>query len=113
MGPKTWKILSQLRDYCDLQYGRRSKVARVLGLQRQVLTHWFAKRKQPTCEQILMVLEFLRSQENENRKQSRAVITMFDGDRVERYTTLSEAVAAARNWYSKLGTNREDSDWAC
>lgn len=76
MGPKTWKIISQLRDYCDLQYGRRSEVARTL------------------------VLELLSSQESENRKRSRAVITI--GDRIERYTTLSEAVTAARNWYSKL-----------
>lgn len=27
---------------------------------------------------------------------------MFDGDRIERYATLLEAVVAARNWYSKL-----------
>jgi hypothetical protein len=59
---------------------------------RQVLTYWFAKRKQPTSEQILMVLEFLSSQENENRKRSRAVITRFDGDRIERYITLSDAI---------------------
>jgi len=50
MGPRTWKIISELRQYCDLQPGRRAEVARVLGLQRQVLTHWFADRKQPTSE---------------------------------------------------------------
>jgi hypothetical protein len=102
MGPRTWKIISRLKTYCDLEYGRRSKLARALGLQRQVLTHWFANRKQPSSEQILMIQEFLRDLESENRMRNRAVITMFDGDRIDRYTTLLEAVAAAQNWYSKL-----------
>jgi hypothetical protein len=102
MGPRTWKIISQLRAYCDLEYGKRSKLAKALGLQRQVLTHWFANRKQPTSEQILMIQEFLRNAEGENRIRNRAVITMFDGDRIERFFTLLEAVAAAQNWYSKL-----------
>jgi hypothetical protein len=102
MGPRTWKIISQLKAYCDLERGRRTKLARALGLQRQVLSHWFADRKQPTGEQILTIQEFLRNLESEDRIQRRVVITMFDGDRIERYTTLFEAVAAARNWYSKL-----------
>jgi hypothetical protein len=102
MGPRTWKIISQLRAYCDLEYGRRSKLARTLGLQRQVLTHWFTNRKQPTSEQILMIQEFLRNLDGQDRIRNPLVITMFDGDRIERYTTLLEAVAAAQDWYSKL-----------
>lgn len=49
-GPQTW---------CDEKRGRRSEIARLLGIGRQSVTDWFSGRQQPTAEQILFVQEFL------------------------------------------------------
>jgi hypothetical protein len=35
------------------------KLARILGVQRSAVTDWYAKRKTPTAEQVLALLEFL------------------------------------------------------
>ena len=57
--PKTQRLLDQLKDWCDREYGRRAEIARVLGLKNQAITDWLHGRRQPTAEQILEVQEFL------------------------------------------------------
>jgi hypothetical protein len=101
MGPRTLKLVNQLEVYCNSRRGRRSRVARTLGLQRQALSHWFSHRKNPTSEQILMIQELLLSLQTEHPAVPHA-ITMFDGPRVHQCISLSEAVSIAKAWYSEL-----------
>jgi DNA-binding transcriptional regulator YiaG len=58
--PKTDELLARVKEWCDAKYGRRSELARALGTTPQAVTNWFAKRKQPTAEQVLLMLEFLK-----------------------------------------------------
>jgi hypothetical protein len=60
MPPKTEKLLTELKEWCDEKYGRRAEFARAIGTTRGAITHWFAGRQQPTAEQVLEVLEFLK-----------------------------------------------------
>jgi DNA-binding transcriptional regulator YiaG len=62
MPPKTEKLLKELKAWCDQEYGRRAEVARAVGTTRGAVTHWFAGRQQPTAEQALELLEFLKKQ---------------------------------------------------
>jgi hypothetical protein len=59
MPTKTQKILEELRIWCDGGRGRRTEVAREIGVTTQAITDWFAGRRQPTAEQILDVQDFL------------------------------------------------------
>jgi hypothetical protein len=105
MGPRTLKLINQLEVYCNSRWGRRSRVARTLGLPRQALTHWFSNRKNPTSEQILMIQELLISLRSEAPSLPQA-ITIFDGNRVHQCLSLSEAVSVAKAWYSDLANPR-------
>jgi hypothetical protein len=70
MPPKTQKLLDDLKNWCDQSYGRRSEVAKVIGLGPQAISDWFGGRRQPTAEQILVVQEFLAKQKS-RRKSTR------------------------------------------
>jgi DNA-binding phage protein len=109
MGPRTLKLINQLEAYCNSGRGRRSRVARTLGLQRQTLTHWFSNRKNPTSEQILMIQELLLSLQTEHPALPQA-ITIFDGTRVHQCVSLMEAVGVAKAWYSDLA-NPKLPEW--
>jgi hypothetical protein len=67
MPPKTQKLLDDLKEWCDQSYGRRSEVAKVVGLGPQAITDWFGGRRQPTAEQILVVQEFLAKQKSRRK----------------------------------------------
>jgi hypothetical protein len=64
MPPKTQKLLDELKAWCDTPppYGRRTRVAKILGVSSQTITNWFGGRQQPTSEQILDVQDFLKQQ---------------------------------------------------
>ena len=52
-------LLAELRLYCDLKHGRRSQVARAVGLSPQALTNILAGRQQPTGETTLRIQRLL------------------------------------------------------
>ena len=62
--PKTKQLLDELQAWCDEPggYGRRAEIARMLGVSRYAITHWFGGRQSPTAEQALVLLEFLKKQ---------------------------------------------------
>ena len=62
VGPKTQRLIDQLRLWCDQEKGRRTEAARSIGVTTQAITDWFAGRRNPTAEQILDVQEFLNRQ---------------------------------------------------
>ena len=55
---KTEELLAKI----DAEYGRRSELARVVGISPQIVTDWFAGRKTPTLEQGLAIQGFLKKQ---------------------------------------------------
>jgi hypothetical protein len=62
MAQETKKLLMELKAWCDEPgtKGRRVEVAKFLGTPRQTITNWFKGRQQPTGEQALAVLKFLK-----------------------------------------------------
>ena len=64
MPPRTEKLLAEIKAWCDQERGRQSELARFLGTSRQAVSDWFKpeKKKSPTAEQALAMLEFLKQQ---------------------------------------------------
>ena len=64
MPPETKRLLEDLKAWCDEPgtYGRRAEIAKLLGTTRQTITNWLGGRQQPTGEQALVVLKFLKQQ---------------------------------------------------
>jgi DNA-binding transcriptional regulator YiaG len=60
--PRIRKLLNELQQWCSQEWGRQAEVARVLGVFPQTVSAWFADQKQPTGEQALAILEFLKAQ---------------------------------------------------
>jgi transcriptional regulator with XRE-family HTH domain len=69
MPERTQRILSELRDWCDEQRGRRSEVARAAGVERQAVYNWLAGFAEPTAEQILIVQDILERADRSREKQ--------------------------------------------
>jgi hypothetical protein len=62
MSEKTKQLVDSLKTWCDGGRGRRAEVARFLETKPQTITNWFGGRQNPTSEQALAVLEFLKKQ---------------------------------------------------
>jgi hypothetical protein len=60
--PKTKKLLSELKNWCDKEFGRRSEVARLLDVSPSLVTEWFAGTRLPNLDQGFMIQDFLREQ---------------------------------------------------
>jgi hypothetical protein len=54
------KLIEKLKTWADAERGRRSEIARMLGVPRQRLTDWISGRKSPTLEQGLRIYAFLK-----------------------------------------------------
>jgi hypothetical protein len=65
--PKTEKLISELKTWCDEEYGRRSEIARLLNASPSVVSDWFAGRRTPSLDQGFMIKEFLRKQRHFKR----------------------------------------------
>ncbi|MBV9490791.1 MAG: hypothetical protein JO069_13885 [Verrucomicrobia bacterium] len=61
MAQLTKRLLLELKAWCENERGRKSQVAKFLGIRPQALSNLFAGRQQLTGEQTLMIQEFLRS----------------------------------------------------
>jgi hypothetical protein len=60
MPPTTKKLIKRLKAWCDKKRGRRTELGKALGVSPQVVTNWFAERQNPTGDQTLRILEFLK-----------------------------------------------------
>ena len=60
------ELLKQAESWCDQERGRRSELARYLGIPLSAVSAWFREyrkprpAKQPTGEQVLAIQEFLQ-----------------------------------------------------
>jgi DNA-binding transcriptional regulator YiaG len=64
---RTEKLLAEIKEWCDAEYGRRSELAPTIGTSPQIVTDWFAGRKTPTLEQGLAMLELLKREPRAKR----------------------------------------------
>jgi DNA-binding transcriptional regulator YdaS (Cro superfamily) len=63
MAPKeSEKLIADLKAWADAGYGRRADLARMLGVSPQLVSDWFAGRRQPTLEHGLQIQAFLKKQ---------------------------------------------------
>ena len=60
MAQLTKRLLLELKAWCENERGRKSQVAKFLGIRPQALSNLFAGRQQLTGEQTLMIQEFLK-----------------------------------------------------
>lgn len=63
MLPKTDNLLSDLKQWCDAEHGRRSELARFLKVKPQAVSAWFSRKNNPTSEQTIAIIEFLENPE--------------------------------------------------
>jgi hypothetical protein len=57
--PKTEKLISRLRDWCDRENGRRSQAAAQLGVSPGLMTDWLEEYRLPSINQGFEIEEFL------------------------------------------------------
>ena len=68
MSGRVRTLLAQAELWCNQERGRRSELARFLGVSLSAVSGWFREykkprpAKQPTGEQILGIIEFLKQQ---------------------------------------------------
>jgi hypothetical protein len=60
MGPLTEQLIEELKEWCANVRGRRTEAAKAAGTSLQAVVDWFAKRRQPTAEQALLIQAFLK-----------------------------------------------------
>ena len=65
------KLIEDLRAWVDVERGRRSDLARELGVPRQRITDWLSGRKAPTLEQGLRLANILRRSKGTRRPSGR------------------------------------------
>jgi hypothetical protein len=65
------KLMSELEAWCRAEYGRQRKLASVLGVSEQVVSHWIKRIRNPRLEHWIKLQEFLRKQ-RKPRKTTKA-----------------------------------------
>ena len=70
--PEVIRLLDELKAWCEEQHGRQVEVARVLGLNRQRISDWFALRTLPSLGTGLRIQSFLRTQKQKKHKRGEA-----------------------------------------
>jgi hypothetical protein len=61
------KLIAKLKVWADKKYGRRSELARILGVSPQLITEWLAGRATPTLDDGLKLQAFLKKQRKSRR----------------------------------------------
>jgi hypothetical protein len=66
-------LLEQAHAWCAQERGRQTQLADYLGVSRHTVNAWFAEyqkehpKRQPTADQILALLEFLKTQKRKSK----------------------------------------------
>ena len=70
MGLLTDELISKLRKWCEKEEGRKKRVAEYLKIPPSALSNMFRAKKpqQPTGEQALAILNFLKKQQRRKAK---------------------------------------------
>jgi len=63
MASLTEQLIEELKEWCGDVRGRRTEAAKAAGTSLQAVVDWFAKRRQPTAEQALLIQAFLKKRQ--------------------------------------------------
>ena len=58
--PKTKELISELKKWCDEQYGRRSEMAKALDVNPSLVSDWLDEFRVPSLDQGFMIQDFLK-----------------------------------------------------
>jgi DNA-binding transcriptional regulator YiaG len=64
--PKTDQLLAEIKAWCEANEIKQVQLAKMLGVNRSAVTDWYKRRKTPTAEQALTMLEILRKRQDES-----------------------------------------------
>jgi len=60
MHRRTKELIAKLKTWCDGAYGRRSAIARELGISPSLISDWLNGRRMPTYDQGVQIEELIR-----------------------------------------------------
>jgi DNA-binding transcriptional regulator YdaS (Cro superfamily) len=60
MHRRTEQLIAKLKAWCDVKYGRRSAIARELGVSPALVTDWLKGRRMPSYDQGVRIEEIIR-----------------------------------------------------
>lgn len=60
---KTDTLIAELQEWCDAEHGRRSELARILGVPPTRVTQWLSRKANPGSEATIKIIEFLEDPE--------------------------------------------------
>jgi hypothetical protein len=66
--PEIEKIISELREWCDMERGRRVQIAKMCGVSRQLVNDWFNRKTDPMAETLFNIRDFLKTQRRRKAK---------------------------------------------
>ena len=69
--PEVIRLLEELKAWCEEQHGRQVEIARVLGVNRQRISDWFALRTLPSLGMGLRIQSFLRTQREQKKRKKK------------------------------------------
>lgn len=61
--PRYDALRVRLVEACEAKHGRKSELARYLGVRPHMVSEWLAGRKEPRAEYTLGILEWLAREE--------------------------------------------------
>jgi hypothetical protein len=68
--PRTKRLIAELRKWCDQKYGRRSEMARLLGVPVSLFHNWLSipPHRTPDLDQGFAIEDFLKKQRKGKKK---------------------------------------------
>jgi len=60
------KILTEMEAWCSKKYGRQTELAEALGVSKQLVANWIARRRALTLKNYFAIRDFL----NREKKKS-------------------------------------------
>jgi hypothetical protein len=62
--PEVARLLSDLKKWCDEKHGRRTYIAKIIGIDRKRISDWFAGRVSPSLSAGLKIKTFLEGEKS-------------------------------------------------
>jgi DNA-binding XRE family transcriptional regulator len=66
--PEVARLLSDLKKWCDAKHGRRTYLAKIIGVDRKRISDWFAGRVLPSLSAGLKIKTFLEGEKSGREK---------------------------------------------
>jgi transcriptional regulator with XRE-family HTH domain len=66
--PEVKRLLNDLKTWCEGSHGRRTQIAKAIGVDRRRITDWLSGRVLPSLAMGLRVRAFLEAQPREEKR---------------------------------------------